>query len=114
MKKDLAHWLLIQVFKFNFIQRGINMENLQNLQLAIPLWEIVLLGIVCLLCLISDKLKLGLLATFVFVFYWGLVTTFSEDGSPVIGFQAFEAIYLFIGISLSMIFLVFLIFSPNE
>jgi hypothetical protein len=90
------------------------METLQTLELAIPLWEVVLLGIICLLCILSDRLKLGLLATFVFVFYWGLVTTFAEEGTTVIGFQVFDAIYLFIGISLSMIFLVFLIFTPNE
>ncbi len=90
------------------------METLKELQITIPLWEIILLGIVSLLCIISDRLKLGLLVTFVFVFYWGLVTTFSNGGTAIIGFQVFDAIYLFIGISLSMLFLLFLIFTPNE
>jgi len=48
------------------------METFETIQLTIPLWEIILLGVVALLCLISEQLKLGLLVTFVFVFYWGL------------------------------------------
>jgi hypothetical protein len=90
------------------------METLQAMQLSIPLWEIILLGVVSLLCLISERLKLGLLVTFVFVFYWGLTTGISNDGTPLITFQLFDIIYLFLGLSLTLIFILFLIFMPNE
>lgn len=90
------------------------METLQSLNVSIPLWQIILLGIIALLCIISSRIKMGLLATFVFVFYWGLVTNFSQDGSTIISFQLFDVLYLFIGLSLSMIFLLVLFFIPNE
>jgi hypothetical protein len=90
------------------------METLQTIQLTIPLWEIILLGVVALLCLISERLKLGLLVTFVFVFYWGLTTNFSNDGLPLISFQLFDILYLFVGLSLTLIFILFLVFIPNE
>jgi hypothetical protein len=90
------------------------METLKTIQLTIPLWEIILLGAVALLCLISERLKLGLLVTFVFVFYWGLTTNFANDGIPIINFQLFDILYLFVGLSLTMIFILFLVFMPNE
>jgi|DewCreStandDraft_4_1066084.scaffolds.fasta_scaffold33690_3 hypothetical protein len=92
------------------------METLKTLQLTIPLWEIMLLGVVALLCLISERLKLGLLVTFVFVFYWGLSTNCINEGFqfPLINFQLFDILYLFFGLSLTLIFILFLIFMPNE
>ena len=90
------------------------METFETIQLTIPLWEIILLGVIALLCLISERLKLGLLVTFVFVFYWGLTINFSTDGMHLINFQLFDILYLFVGLSLTLIFVLFLIFMPNE
>jgi hypothetical protein len=90
------------------------METLEAINVSIPLWQIVLLGIIALLCILSDRVKMGLLATFVFVFYWGLVTNFSQDGTSIISFQLFDVLYLFIGLSMSMLFLLVLFFIPNE
>jgi hypothetical protein len=90
------------------------MESFESIQLTIPLWEIILLGVVALLCLISERLKLGLLVTFVFVFYWGLTTNLSTDGMHLINFQLFDILYLFVGLSLTLIFILFLVFMPNE
>jgi hypothetical protein len=90
------------------------METFETIQLTIPLWEIILLGVVALLCLISERLKLGLLVTFVFVFYWGLTTNFSADGIRLVNFQLFDILYLFVGLSLTLIFILFLVFMPNE
>jgi hypothetical protein len=98
----------------NHLFKGVTMETLKTIQLTIPLWEIILLGAVALLCLISERLKLGLLVTFVFVFYWGLTTNFANDGIPIINFQLFDILYLFVGLSLTMIFILFLVFMPNE
>jgi hypothetical protein len=90
------------------------MESFESIQLTIPLWEIILLGVVALLCLTSERLKLGLLVTFVFVFYWGLTTNLSTDGMHLINFQLFDILYLFVGLSLTLIFILFLVFMPNE
>jgi hypothetical protein len=90
------------------------METLQTINVTIPLWQIILLGVIALLCIVSANIKMGLLATFVFVFYWGLVTTFSEDGGTIISFQLFDILYLFIGLSMSMLFLLVLFFLPSE
>jgi hypothetical protein len=90
------------------------METFETIQLAIPLWEIILLGVVALLCLISERLKLGLLVTFVFVFYWGLSTNLTTDGIQLANFQLFDVLYLFVGLSLTLIFVLFLVFLPNE
>jgi len=90
------------------------METLEAINVSIPLWQIVLLGIIALLCILSDRVKMGLLATFVFVFYWGLVTNFSQDGTSIISFQLFDVLYLFVGLSMSMLFLLVLFFIPNE
>jgi len=90
------------------------METFETIQLTIPLWEIILLGVVALLCLISERLKLGLLVTFVFVFYWGLTTNYANDGMHLINFQLFDILYLFVGLSLTLIFILFLVFMPNE
>ena len=90
------------------------METFGTIQLVIPLWEIILLGVVALLCLISERLKLGLLVTFVFVFYWGLSTNLTTDGIQLTNFQLFDVLYLFVGLSLTLIFILFFIFMPNE
>jgi hypothetical protein len=90
------------------------METLGTIELAIPLWEIILLGVVALLCMISERLKLGLLVTFVFVFYWGLSTNLSTNGIQLANFQLFDVLYLFVGLSLTLIFILFLVFLPNE
>jgi hypothetical protein len=90
------------------------METFGTIELAIPLWEIILLGIVALLCLISERLKLGLLVTFVFVFYWGLSTNLTTNGIQLANFQLFDVLYLFVGLSLTLIFILFLVFLPNE
>ena len=90
------------------------METFETIQLAIPLWEIILLGVVALLCLISERLKLGLLVTFVFVFYWGLSTNLTTNGIQLANFQLFDVLYLFVGLSLTLIFILFLVFLPNE
>ena len=90
------------------------METLQEINVSIPLWQIILLGIIALLCIISSRIKLGLLSTFVFVFYWGLVTNFTQDGTTLMSFQLFDVLYLFIGLSMSLIFLLVLFFIPNE
>ena len=90
------------------------METFGTIELAIPLWEIILLGVVALLCLISERLKLGLLVTFVFVFYWGLSTNLTTDGIQLANFQLFDVLYLFVGLSLTLIFVLFLVFLPNE
>jgi len=90
------------------------METLEAINVSIPLWQIVLLGIIALLCILSDRVKMGLLATFVFVFYWGLVTNFSQDGTSIISFQLFDVLYLFVGLSMSMLFLLVLFFIPSE
>ena len=90
------------------------METFGTIELAIPLWEIILLGVVALLCLISERLKLGLLVTFVFVFYWGLSTNLTTNGIQLANFQLFDVLYLFVGLSLTLIFVLFLVFLPNE
>jgi hypothetical protein len=90
------------------------METFGTIQLAVPLWEVILLGVVALLCLISERLKLGLLVTFVFVFYWGLSTNLTADGIQLANFQLFDVLYLFVGLSLTLIFILFFIFMPNE
>jgi hypothetical protein len=90
------------------------METFGTIELAIPLWEIILLGVVALLCLISERLKLGLLVTFVFVFYWGLSTNLTTNGIQLANFQLFDVLYLFVGLSLTLIFILFLVFLPNE
>lgn len=90
------------------------METLESINVSIPLWQIILLGIIALLCIVSSRVKMGLLATFVFVFYWGLVTNFAQEGSNIISFQLFDVLYLFIGLSMSLLFLLVLFFIPNE
>ena len=90
------------------------MEVFQSINVSIPLWEIVVLGIVAVLSLLSSKFKLGLMATFVFVFYWGFVWHYSRQGITVTHFQPFDAFYLFGAFCIFMGILLCLIFIPSD
>jgi hypothetical protein len=90
------------------------METFQTVQVSIPLWQIVLLGIITLACIISSRLKLGLMSTFIFAVYWGLMKQFSQEGSTIMNFQFFDALYLFIGLSVATVFIIYLFFMTNE
>jgi hypothetical protein len=90
------------------------MENFQSIQVTLPLWQIALLGIIALVCLLTSRLKLGLMANFIFAAYWALLKQFTQDGSTVMHFQAFDALYLFIGLSLATVFLIYLFFMTSD
>lgn len=46
---------------------------LTDLNLTIPLSQIVMFAVLSALCLISGKHKVGLLAAYGFLFYWGFI-----------------------------------------
>ena len=90
------------------------MEAFQSIQLTIPLWQIALLGIITLACLISARLKLGLIVNFIFAAYWALLQQVAEYGSSATKFQVFDVIYLFIGLSLATVFIIYLFFTTSD
>ena len=90
------------------------MEALQSIQVSVPLWQVIMLGLIALACIISTRLKLGLIATFSFALYWGLVKQFSQDGSSIMNFQFLDVFYLFIGFSLATVFIIYLFFMASE
>ena len=65
------------------------MEALQSIQVSIPLWQVVLLGLIALACIISARLKLGLVATFSIALYWSLMKQFSQGGSSIMNIPVF-------------------------
>ncbi len=46
---------------------------LSGKEFAIPLWEVVLLVLLNSACLLLGKHKLGLVISYLFVFYWGFI-----------------------------------------
>jgi len=89
------------------------MEALQSIQVSVPLWQVIMLGVIALACIISARLKLGLIATFSFALYWGLIKQFSHDGS-ITNLQFFDVFCLFIGFSLTAVFIIYLFFMTSE
>lgn len=81
---------------------------------SVPHLQVFILGIIALLCIFSSRLRLGLIVTFVFVFAWGLETNFLQQEGVISHLETFDAIFLCIGLSLSLFFLIFHIFLPNQ
>ena len=90
------------------------MEALQSIQVSIPLWQVILLGLIALACIISSRLKLGLVATFSIALYWSLMKQFPQGESSIMHFQFFDVFCFFIGFSLAAVFIIYLFFMNSE
>jgi hypothetical protein len=90
------------------------MEALQSIHVSVPLWQVVLLGLIALACIISARLKLGLVATFSITLYWSLMKQLSQGGSSIMNLQFFDVFCLFIGFSLAAVFIIYLFFMASE
>jgi hypothetical protein len=90
------------------------MEALQSINVSIPLWQVIMLGLIALACIISARLKLGLVATFSIALYWSLMKQFPQGGSSIMNLQFFDVFCLFIGFSLAAVFIIYLFFMASE
>jgi hypothetical protein len=90
------------------------MEALQSIHISVPLWQVILLGLIALACIISARLKLGLVATFSIALYWSLMKQLSQGGNSITNFKFFDVFSLFVGFSLAAVFIIYLIFMTRE
>ncbi len=83
------------------------MENLQEIQLTIPVLQMVLFIALISFCLLFTRYKLGLSITFCFTFYWGFIYNKDVFFNSFEGSSPFLAVYFFSGFLL----LLFALFS---
>ena len=82
--------------------------------ISIPVGQMILFTVVISISMLTDKLKLGLLATYAFVFYWGFVFNreFFIDAAGNTSWGLFA--YAFFGLSLAVMALVAFFSHPHN
>ena len=90
------------------------MAFLTTKTLSIPVGQIILFTVVISICMLMDKLKLGLISTYAFVFYWGFVFNreFFIDAAGNTSWGLFA--YAFFGLSLAVMALVAFFSHPHN
>jgi len=83
------------------------MENLQEMQLTIPVAQMALFIALVSFCLLFTRYKLGLSITFCFTFYWGFIYNKDVFFTSLEGSSPFLFVYFFSGFLL----LLFALFS---
>ena len=83
------------------------MENIQEMQLTIPVAHMALFVALISFCLLFARYKLGLSVTFCFTFYWGFIYNKDVFFTSLEGSSPFLFVYFFSGFLL----LLFALFS---
>lgn len=87
---------------------------LSSTTISVPLGQMVLFILVISFCMIGSKFKLGLLVTYVFVFYWGFI--FNQSAFIDAAGQASTGLfaYAFFGILMIVVALIGLFTAPHN
>jgi hypothetical protein len=73
---------------------------------AVPLWEVILLVLINSICLLLGRHRLGLIVSYLFVFYWGFIFN-STYFVNMMGYFAWGLyIYAISGVVMAIIFLI--------
>jgi len=87
---------------------------LSKTTISVPLGQLVLFIFIISLCMVGGKFKLGLLSTYIFVFYWGFIFNrnifIDAAGNASIGLFA----YAFCGLSMVIAALVGFFTAPHN
>lgn len=82
------------------------METLQTVELAVPLWQVALFVTLTAFFMLFHEIKLCLITSYLFSFYWGLI--YNEDIiSTLLGGSSFTLmVYLACGLTLVVLVLI--------
>ncbi len=73
---------------------------------SVPLWEVILLVLINSICLLLGRHRLGLIVSYLFVFYWGFIFN-STYFVNMMGYFAWGLyIYVISGLVMAIIFLI--------
>jgi hypothetical protein len=101
----LSEWIVVATRSFSIDPS--TMENLQEMQLTIPVAHMALFVALISFCLLFARYKLGLSITFSFTFYWGFIYNKDVFFTSLEGSSPFLFVYFFSGFLL----LLFALFS---
>jgi hypothetical protein len=74
-----------------------SMGLLSGKEFAIPVWEVILFVIVISACLLLGRNRLGLVASYCFVFYWGFISNMTNFASMLSSSSWGMPLYVFAG-----------------
>ena len=84
-----------------------NFNNfLSSKEITIELWQFILFLVINSFCLLGRRFKLGLLASYCFVFYWGFIVNTTYFFEILGGKPQWLVIYALFGFSMLIIFIV--------
>jgi len=73
---------------------------------AVPLWEVILLVLINSICLLLGRHRLGLIVSYLFVFYWGFIFNSTYFVNMMGYFTWGLYIYVISGVVMAIIFLI--------
>jgi hypothetical protein len=83
-----------------------NFNNfLSSKEITIELWQFILFLVINSFCLLGRRFKLGLLASYCFVFYWGFIVNTTYFFEILRGKPQWLVIYAIFGFSMLIIFI---------
>ncbi len=91
------------------------MDIFFNAELAVPLFQILILLLSSTLALLFGKVRLALLVNYIFTFYWAYI--FNRDSLMEMGLQKFDyytIIYFLFGLCIFLFAMVGFLFQKNN
>jgi hypothetical protein len=73
---------------------------------SVPLWEVILLVLINSICLLLGRHRLGLIVSYLFVFYWGFIFNSTYFVNMMDYFTWGLYIYVISGVVMAIIFLI--------
>ena len=73
---------------------------------SVPLWEVILLVLINSICLLLGRHRLGLIVSYLFVFYWGFIFNSTYFVNMMDYFAWGLYIYVISGVVMAIIFLI--------
>ncbi|UCG05810.1 MAG: hypothetical protein JSV83_18150 [Desulfobacterales bacterium] len=91
------------------------MDIFFNAELAVPLFQILILLLSSTLALLFGKVRLALLVNYIFTFYWAYI--FNRDSLMEMGLQKFDyytIVYFLLGLCIFLFAMVGFLFQKNN
>lgn len=91
------------------------MDIFFNAELAVPLFQILILLLSSTLALLFGKVRLALLVNYIFTFYWAYI--FNRDSLMELGLQKFDyytIVYFLFGLCIFLFAMVGFLFQKNN
>jgi hypothetical protein len=87
-----------------------SMSSLQEIligeQFSVPLWEVVIFVLINSICLLMGRMKMGLLISYSFIFYWGFILNMNHFSSVLNETTWGMTIYAFAGFLMFLVALI--------